>query len=272
MTSFIVVVRGVLEEGPFSNGCYEEVETPDSDAGAVHVRALTGERFVIGRSRSCDLPLGDSLLGRRHLHLERHADAWTAVDGGSTNGMSIDGERVARAVLREELVLEFGTTTLRLFAGVGAEARAQEIAESARERAATTPVRRTPAQRAEAALLDAVRVGIERAHSRRHPLAILSVRGGYDTRFLTLCAGMALQNLPFAVVRCSSDVCVVLCADAREAERQAKAVRTVTTTMSAKKGLDLDVTVGIAVLGGGTASTEDYRSDVATALIAQARS
>jgi hypothetical protein len=48
--------------------------------------------FVIGRSPSCDLPLEDPLVSRRHAIIQVMKDAVTISDLGSRNGTLINGE------------------------------------------------------------------------------------------------------------------------------------------------------------------------------------
>jgi FHA domain-containing protein len=60
---------------------------------------LSGERVLIGRSRECDIVVGDANVSRRHIELRRGERGWSAVDLGSTNGMKINGRRVSHAEL-----------------------------------------------------------------------------------------------------------------------------------------------------------------------------
>jgi hypothetical protein len=55
---------------------------------------LQGSRFVIGRSRDCDLMLDDPNVSRRHAELRRENGAWVVSDLGSTNGVKVNGRRV----------------------------------------------------------------------------------------------------------------------------------------------------------------------------------
>jgi len=62
---------------------------------------LQGARFSLladvthlGRSESNDLAILDAALAERHATLERRADGWVVVDGGSAVGTYVDGDRV----------------------------------------------------------------------------------------------------------------------------------------------------------------------------------
>ena len=57
-----------------------------------------GKRFAvgaggasIGRSRECDIVLGDSNVSRRHAEIRPRGDGWTITDLGSTNGVKVNG-------------------------------------------------------------------------------------------------------------------------------------------------------------------------------------
>jgi len=54
---------------------------------------VSGDPFVIGRSRECDLVLDDPNVSRRHAELRREDSGWAVVDLGSTNGIKLNGKR-----------------------------------------------------------------------------------------------------------------------------------------------------------------------------------
>jgi hypothetical protein len=54
---------------------------------------ITGDPFVIGRSRECDLVLDDPNVSRQHAELRREDDGWAVHDLGSTNGIKLNGRR-----------------------------------------------------------------------------------------------------------------------------------------------------------------------------------
>jgi len=68
------------------------------------------DRFLIGRSKSqADLRLDDANVSRQHAMIERANGAWYVVDLGSTNGVFVSGERVARRALRDGDLIEITT-------------------------------------------------------------------------------------------------------------------------------------------------------------------
>ena len=54
---------------------------------------VSGDPFVIGRSRECDLVLDDPNVSRRHAELRREDGGWAVHDLGSTNGIKLNGRR-----------------------------------------------------------------------------------------------------------------------------------------------------------------------------------
>lgn len=56
--------------------------------------ALEKESYTLGRSGNNDLVLTGEGISRNHLRLERGADGWQVVDLGSTNGSTLDGNRL----------------------------------------------------------------------------------------------------------------------------------------------------------------------------------
>jgi hypothetical protein len=74
---------------------------------------LSGSRVLIGRSRDCDIQLDDPNTSRRHAEVRREGDAWVIADLGSTNGIKINGHRVAEAALHPGDEVTLGLMKLR---------------------------------------------------------------------------------------------------------------------------------------------------------------
>jgi hypothetical protein len=95
-----------------------EVHTPEPEPErevvtvTVNGRAheLTSRRFVIGRSRECDLSVNDGNASRRHAEIVREGDAYFVVDLGSTNGTELNGRRVTREELTDGDRITLGAT------------------------------------------------------------------------------------------------------------------------------------------------------------------
>jgi hypothetical protein len=72
------------------------------------------EGAVLGRSRDCDIVLGDANVSRHHAEIRPDGEGWTIADMGSTNGVVINGRRMHDpAPLRTGDEVELGTSTLR---------------------------------------------------------------------------------------------------------------------------------------------------------------
>lgn len=75
----------------------------------VSVIALTGRRIPIGRSSENTLQILDRSISLRHAELIEEGDHYRLHDLGSTNGVFVNGQKVADAHLREPCRLTFGT-------------------------------------------------------------------------------------------------------------------------------------------------------------------
>ena len=74
------------------------------------VYELRAEATVIGRSRQCDIVIGDPNVSRRHCEVRREGDEHVIIDLGSTNGVLINGRQIQRAALAEGDRLQIGGT------------------------------------------------------------------------------------------------------------------------------------------------------------------
>ena len=69
---------------------------------------------TIGRSRDCDVVLGDTGISRRHARIRPGGTGWEIEDLGSTNGVLVNGVAVTgRLALQSGDVIEFGSTEAR---------------------------------------------------------------------------------------------------------------------------------------------------------------
>ncbi|AKU90638.1 FHA domain-containing protein [Vulgatibacter incomptus] len=84
--------------------------------GAERSFDLDGSEWMIGRSRSCEIPLPDPSISRRHLLIRRKGGVFVAIDQGSENGTLVEGASIAELVLSNGHELVLGDTTLRFVA------------------------------------------------------------------------------------------------------------------------------------------------------------
>lgn len=75
----------------------------NDENGKPRVELVEKDKFVIGRHSECDLCLCLSELSRKHLQIERFGTIFVASDLGSSNGTTLNGEK-----LREPVALKNG--------------------------------------------------------------------------------------------------------------------------------------------------------------------
>jgi hypothetical protein len=75
-------------------------------------RRIDRRRLVIGRSKDCDLQLGDPNVSRRHAELRQEGTSYWIVDLDSTNGIEVNGRRLKRAKLEDGDRVVLGSTEL----------------------------------------------------------------------------------------------------------------------------------------------------------------
>jgi hypothetical protein len=73
---------------------------------------ITSRSFVIGRSRECDLRVGDGNASRRHAEIVQEGATYFVVDLGSTNGTELNGRRVTREKLADGDRITVGATDI----------------------------------------------------------------------------------------------------------------------------------------------------------------
>ncbi len=88
-------------------------QRPDGEVDTYHLKA--GRRYHLGRGSQCQVRVLDLKLSRQHCAFE-HGDAgWLLVDLASTNGCSVDGERVSGSrPLRQGSLVAAGSTTVQV--------------------------------------------------------------------------------------------------------------------------------------------------------------
>lgn len=82
--------------------------------GSVRTIPLTGNRWTIGRSPDCTIPLRDPTVSRRHVLLERQGDTFHIQDLGGANPALIDGKPARQGILLAGQQLTIGLTRLML--------------------------------------------------------------------------------------------------------------------------------------------------------------
>jgi hypothetical protein len=75
-------------------------------------REIDKQRFVLGRSKDCDIQLVDPNVSRRHAELRQEGSAYWLIDLDSTNGSKVNGRHTARAKLESGDTITIGSTDL----------------------------------------------------------------------------------------------------------------------------------------------------------------
>lgn len=83
-------------------------------------------RYVMGRSRSCDITIRDPHLSRQHIALHVLADGIRLTDLGSSNGCKVNDESVREGLLRAGDRIRLGETELLIDEGSTSAARSTE--------------------------------------------------------------------------------------------------------------------------------------------------
>jgi pSer/pThr/pTyr-binding forkhead associated (FHA) protein len=80
----------------------------------VEQRAFHGRGCIVGRSGSSDVVLEDPAVSRAHVELSYEDDAYWLNDLGSANGVSLNGHRVQRELLRTGDCIRLGDHELHV--------------------------------------------------------------------------------------------------------------------------------------------------------------
>lgn len=73
---------------------------------------LPGHAIIVGRSRRVDLPIRDRILSRKHCSIVPMDSGFSIVDLKSQNGTFVNGERIDKADLEYDDVIEIGETVI----------------------------------------------------------------------------------------------------------------------------------------------------------------
>ncbi len=74
--------------------------------------AIGAARILVGRTRTCDLPLSDSQASKEHIAIELQPEGFVLTDLETSNGTKVNGEKVTRAVLQNMDRIFIGDTVL----------------------------------------------------------------------------------------------------------------------------------------------------------------
>jgi len=92
-------------------------------------RVVVEKTLLIGRDPHAALTLNDALASWHHARIEDRGDEWALVDLGSTNGVSVNGEKVKDCCLKPNDTVVFGTTVIRFELQDGVAAHYNQVVE-----------------------------------------------------------------------------------------------------------------------------------------------
>ena len=97
----------------------EPLREPDLRRGTAKLRyegksaVVQSTGAVIGRSRDCDVVLSDHNVSRKHAEVRPSGGSWIVKDLGSTNGVKVNGRRIAGPQsLKPGDTIELGTSSV----------------------------------------------------------------------------------------------------------------------------------------------------------------
>ncbi|QBI19981.1 DUF2662 domain-containing protein [Egibacter rhizosphaerae] len=92
-----------------------EISRPDHPP---ETRTIAGGS-VIGRLAECDVTIEDPSVSRRHARIDHDGASWRIQDLGSTNGLSVNGQRIGDGPLQDGDEVKLGSVRLRFRAAAG---------------------------------------------------------------------------------------------------------------------------------------------------------
>lgn len=79
------------------------------EAGGRRFLASTAEPVTIGRDPSATISIEDERVSREHSHLQFEGGRWVYEDRGSTNGSYVNGARVTRIMVSDQMTILLGS-------------------------------------------------------------------------------------------------------------------------------------------------------------------
>ena len=82
------------------------------DSTGVHFYELGArEKVVIGRDKTCDIPINDTVASRRHCEVHGLGGGYVLADLHSKNGTTVNGATISSWTLKDGDLITIGTTT-----------------------------------------------------------------------------------------------------------------------------------------------------------------
>lgn len=106
------------------NACLVQIYPPGPTLG--HRYPLKQQAILIGREESCDIPIHDDSVSRRHARIEPLGDGYGIVDLQSTNGTYVNDARITLQKIKDGDYLRIGNAIFRFLGGGNVEAEYHE--------------------------------------------------------------------------------------------------------------------------------------------------
>jgi adenylate cyclase len=113
-----------------------------------------GVPLIVGRAPTCDLPVFDPTISRRHAELTSDGGAVVVRDLGSSNGTFVNGVKTSNALLAISDTVAFGKVSFKL-ASFAAPTPSSSLAGVSRPLASATIIRQIPMPEARAGVVPA---------------------------------------------------------------------------------------------------------------------
>jgi adenylate cyclase len=113
-----------------------------------------GVPLIVGRAPTCDLPVFDPTISRRHAELTSDGGAVVVRDLGSSNGTFVNGVKTSNALLAVNDTVAFGKVSFRL-ASFAAPTPSSSLAGVSRATLGATIIRQIPMPEARAGVVPA---------------------------------------------------------------------------------------------------------------------
>src|SRR6476620_1297259 len=102
-----------------------------------------GVPLIVGRAPTCDLPVFDPTISRRHAEITSDGGEVVVRDLGSSNGTFVNGIRTSNALLAVDDTVAFGKVSFKL-AAYAAPTPSSSLAGLSRPMAGATIIRQIP--------------------------------------------------------------------------------------------------------------------------------
>ena len=106
------VLRNVLKNNPMPSSDFPHLWVKQKEESYWFVLKAT---ITIGANAKNDLQLTDEYISEQHCEMKTKDQNWHILDSKSTNGVFVNGKRIARQKLKDGDIIQLGDTSLIFF-------------------------------------------------------------------------------------------------------------------------------------------------------------